>query len=1150
MKNFLFSLLFYSIINICFSQTNSTDYLEENTEPSPQAAQFTKYGNIEANAAYGRVNHSIPLYTYKMGKIQVPISMDYDGIGVKVNQTNTWTGVNWKLNVGGAITRTVYDRPDEDVSQRIFKNDIDNLVDTYESDPTINPGAINASQLGNYLFLDNYDTQPDIFNFSFLGISGSFYLDQGYNPILINAENDLKIEIEGAGDNKSNLNQFKTFKITDANGVEYFFGGAETETSKKEVGWHNNVSPLATTAYHLYMIKHPMDGLVLFEYDKSLNYLAHIDFSSQYAQALNSQVGVGTYDIVLSPTGHVGGNRPDRIISNISGGKYLTKIFSSSGEEVVFHSDNQGYSNNKNISNVLNSIEVINTGNNQKLMDIDFEYIFDIAEGVQQRFFLEHIKINEWLDNNSPNMGKDYKQYEFVYNNPVGLPKRFSYSQDLFGYYNGVDNSDKGMLPINDDNTVGVYGEADRSSDFGKMILGSLKKIIYPTGGYTLLEYEQPLNKKVETEHYQRTIHRNMAAFNPPNKLTTNCNLGGFEDDGTGNLIFKTIPISQTISVNVNVEFSQMPPDKDWVYVELFEIFPNQSPVSLELRNFKNTPNDWNGSPYEINKQFDFQLQAGHAYSLRFYKGFESLNTPMQGQLFFDYKVGDILTPGEGLRIKRISDFTSNATNAQNIKRYYYTGKENVRKDPLEYVPYYQDASFIETTDISVENNCKPPEIIGAALCCYVDQKQGTRLNIHPTNYNENILNSYEKVTISYGGDDFENGGIEKCFYKEGGDIVNMFKAQTAGGAGSPEKIEKTHSSATWSAVSVRNGKLQRENFISNENNTLRLESQKIYGYHVVNLESLTAVVGSFGPYCGPGYAGYRYSNFRLGSYDIFSKKLLLVSKKMQKFYPAILFNEDIEESNKLVTKTEYDYDSHVGQPTKITTTTSDSDVENIVKNRYPYGGPTQLDPCLSIPDQQHYQALYDQHRISSPYQTETYVKEGGVERLTSVKRVIYDLYNSTGGPTTLPTNGILMPSKVQTSKVGECDLEDRFEYLAYNEDGYPTLLKNTNGTQTKLVYNNRNQIETLVENFTFDNGDPVYNLGDPVLVRCEKRNAQYPGALITSYRYDSVTHQLTWEQDPRCQVTEYEYDDYHRLEYIKDMEGNILQEYDYNYKN
>jgi len=1144
-------------MSMCFGQTNTTDYLEENTEPSPQAAQFTKYGNIEANAAYGRVNHSIPLYTYKMGKIQVPISMDYDGIGVKINQTNTWTGVNWKLNVGGAITRTVYDRPDEDVSQRIFKNDIDILVDTYESDPTVNHGAINASQLGNYLFLDNYDSQPDIFNFSFLGLSGSFYLDQGYNPTLINAENDLKIEIEGPGDNKANLNQLETFKITDANGVEYFFGGAETETSKKEVGWHNNVSPLATTAYHLYMIKHPMDGLVLFEYNKSLNYLAHIDFSSQYAQALNSQVGVGTYDVVLSPTGHVGGNRPDRIISNISGSKYLTKIFSSSGEEVVFHSDHQGYSNNKNIANVLNSIEVINTGNNQKLMDIDFEYIFDIADGVQQRFFLEHIKINEWLDNNSPNTGKDYKHYEFVYNNPIGLPKRFSYSQDLFGYYNGIDNSDKGMLPVNNDNTVSVYGEADRSSDFDKMILGSLKKIIYPTGGYTLFEYEQPLNKKVETERYHLSIHRNMSSYIPTDKLTINKQLGGFENDGTGNFTFKPIQISQTISVNVNVEFSQKPPVKDWMYVELFEIFPDlyQTPVSLDLRKFANTTNIWNGSPYVINEQFDFQLQAGHAYILKFYTTTEVSNTPMVGQLFFDFKVGDILTPGEGLRIKRISDFVSNTTNPQNIKRYYYTAKENIRKNPLEYVPYYEDASFIETTDISVQNNCKPPEVIGAAMCCYVDQKQGTRLNIYPTNYNENILNSYEKVTISYGGDDFENGGIEKCFYKEGGDIVNIFKAQTAGGAGSSEKIEETHSSASWSAVSVRNGKLERENFISNENNTLRLESQKIYGYNEVNLDNLTAVVGSFGPYCGPGYTGYRYSNFRLGSYDIFSKKLLLISEKIQKFYPAILFNEDIEKSNKLVTKTEYEYASHVGQPTKITTTTSDSNVKEVVRHRYPNEGPTQLDPCLSIAAQLRYQELYNQHRIGSPYQTETYVKEDGVEQLTSVKRVLYDIYNSSGDPTTLPTNGILMPSKVQTSKVGACDLEDRFEYLEYNEDGYPTLLKNTNGTKTKIVYNNRGQVTKMIENYTEDEWEqnpPIFDPNAPTpstSEACEIRNSQYPEAMITEYSYDNVTHQLIWKKDPRCQITTYEYDDYHRLEYIKDMDGNILKEYDYNYR-
>ena len=44
---------------------------------------------------------------------------------------------------------------------------------------------------------DQYDTEVDVFNFSFDGYSGSFFLDENFNPIYQENENELKITILG-----------------------------------------------------------------------------------------------------------------------------------------------------------------------------------------------------------------------------------------------------------------------------------------------------------------------------------------------------------------------------------------------------------------------------------------------------------------------------------------------------------------------------------------------------------------------------------------------------------------------------------------------------------------------------------------------------------------------------------------------------------------------------------------------------------------------------------------------------------------------------------------------------------------------------------------------------------------------------------------
>ncbi|REC41133.1 sugar-binding protein, partial [Chryseobacterium pennipullorum] len=103
---------------------------------------------------------------------------------------------------------------------------------------------------------------------------------------------------------------------------------------------------------------------------------------------------------------------------------------------------------------------------------------FQFNKTANNRLFLNSI--------NSLTKSKDYK---FEYIQPNLFPARLSFSQDHWGYFNGKSNTN--ILPKNLHYLDNIsYGGADREPDHTKSVYGVLSKVIYPTKGYTLIEYE------------------------------------------------------------------------------------------------------------------------------------------------------------------------------------------------------------------------------------------------------------------------------------------------------------------------------------------------------------------------------------------------------------------------------------------------------------------------------------------------------------------------------------------------------------------------------------------------------------------------------------------------------------------------------------
>ena len=197
MKTKKIFLIIYLITQSIWAQVNSStenkSYLPNVTPPSPEAFAMSEYGKNGVSEFSGKLNISIPLYTFNAGQLSLPVSLNYSGAGVKVNDISTWAGTNWNLSAGGVISRRVNDFADEEIS----------IIRKYINEQHLITNASNtcAEFSQDYydmcFFADRYDTEVDVFNFNFNGYSGSFFLDENYIPVYIENESDIKIEIVG-----------------------------------------------------------------------------------------------------------------------------------------------------------------------------------------------------------------------------------------------------------------------------------------------------------------------------------------------------------------------------------------------------------------------------------------------------------------------------------------------------------------------------------------------------------------------------------------------------------------------------------------------------------------------------------------------------------------------------------------------------------------------------------------------------------------------------------------------------------------------------------------------------------------------------------------------------------------------------------------
>lgn len=99
---------------------------EGNLLSNPDVSALHKVNMFDMNLYTGKANVNIPIYEIKSGDISIPIALNYDTGGVKVDEFSTSVGQNWSLIAGGSISRIIKDFPDNEISYGLFaENDWD-----------------------------------------------------------------------------------------------------------------------------------------------------------------------------------------------------------------------------------------------------------------------------------------------------------------------------------------------------------------------------------------------------------------------------------------------------------------------------------------------------------------------------------------------------------------------------------------------------------------------------------------------------------------------------------------------------------------------------------------------------------------------------------------------------------------------------------------------------------------------------------------------------------------------------------------------------------------------------------------------------------------------------------------------------------------
>ncbi|MYZ61719.1 hypothetical protein EH151_17700 [Elizabethkingia anophelis] len=550
------SIGMFFIQSLTYGQ-QANDYINPVQIKSPQTNAFTKYGNVSTNLYNGAIDLKIPIFaipTYNGENIDV--SLSYDSSGFLPHKKSDIAGMNWSLLAGGRITRTVNRIPDEYIGfpTSIGGNPFDTGMNLHgfltgvrrnpNNNATIynlNSGAGGVSGLDWRLgpSQDGYEGEPDLFNFSVLGLSGKFMIGNDGKVLVESADPNIKVDISGLTSyaylGPTNCKPPEaTIIITDGKGTKYYFGG---DFSKYELAYnYGSPTPGLDAEFNGYAY---INSFSISKVEFSDGSIAEFNYVGDTLSDNFCDLHTGLTTLRNNP--HVlnfesyaqDGARIDQW-RNCPGGGCASSLSSSATAIDTYTLTKRSY---------LESIKYKNATIKFTYKDIGYP-IKHAREELDPLYFneyvLDHIQVYNntllsdyrfWYDNlggtnkrpflSKVSEEKSGKIYSMEYYKTDNLPSYMTKGLDHWGYWNSRDNN-VSLAPFDTYNDVtGDYtlNNTFRDTDPDKYNTALLSKINYPTKGYTVFEYEP--------QYYGKRIERNSASSFLPVLTNNNGTAGG-----------------------------------------------------------------------------------------------------------------------------------------------------------------------------------------------------------------------------------------------------------------------------------------------------------------------------------------------------------------------------------------------------------------------------------------------------------------------------------------------------------------------------------------------------------------------------------------------------------------------------------------------
>lgn len=1079
--------------------------------PSPDAFNFTRYGNVPVGLFTGTAQYSLPVYTISCGKLIHNISLKYATNGIKVDEMAGRTGLGWTLTAGGSITRIVQGLPDE-FSSRVFNHVTPSNTDAF------------YSYVRQASYASPPDFQPDEYSFNVNGISGKFIKGEDGIFKILSAS---KVQIQ-----QDSYSQ--KFILTGTDGTKYFFNDIEYTKNYSIIppAIPENIPTFTATAWYISKIISQTNDSLVFNYNALTDTTKYFNgISQEYSTYIPGTSYIRILQTSESGTFYSGETNylacldpqclylTTTMQATQSFAKYLSSIDFNNGKVEFITSTRQDVTGERKID----SIKIKNANKLLiKCFSLSYDYSLSAPANFSPNFSGTHPEFQKRLFlkefHEVPNDSSLSNKYLFSYDDANSLPPRLSFCQDKFGYFNGRAN--QYFFP-NDtwfdwwigNNHLG----GDRSYDFKYARKGVLTNIQYPTGGSTTIEYEPQMIKG----YFVYKAH--------DDSLTVNMDTSNILNQIVYTDTFYNLP-GRELKLNIKCNWASTPapyfPEAYYAYFDILDASTNQCVVFCQVHVLP-------GNEF-VNNKLNTLFPGTGPYKIRMYASQARLRIKATVHKIF-YTIDSSQNVGiAGLRVKSMIDYREGHTEA-NRREFIYGDWDNpsnssgsgiyIYADGRNYVSLARKFAARTGSGIQYDKNSNPIyDAIAANNVLHSNSVRNTYLN-------ENGTVTYSKVielnnTLSGNN----NGGTEYNFYNQ-----RKTPAKTLTGA---------LMSYVWSfsPFLTEGYPLDNDDFL----NGLTMSS-KTFTY-TIKFGARNIINETFNYYSNQELGkdsfflvqqvrkrdSYDATLHYFADYDI---------NKYFRYYGWVKLDSSIEKSYaqsiSSVNRVDYVYSAKNYQVNEVKSTESNGNIR-----RSSSSFPT--DVISTQPNYSIYSGMTLKNIIDPAIDQKKYINS--YQELRDDK-TNYNLFTVNG-------KSFYLPSSSQSSIYAGTPAND-ITIDQYDEKGNILQFTTRDGITNSIIwgYNKIYPVAKIAGNpynniiaASGINLGVVENPANDNALRAELNKLRnVTGCMVTSYTYSPLIG-ITSVTDQSGKIVFYEYDNFNRLLRIRDKDNNIIKQYSYYY--